>query len=635
MSNTLTMQLNPEQLQAVEHKDGTCIVTAAPGSGKTSTLTNRVVRLIQKGVEPKNILCLTFTNKAANEMKERVAAHIGDRASEVWISTFHSFFLAILRKYGSLVEIQSNFSIYDGKEQEELIRKILRMHEMEISKNEIHKIISAINNSRENLETIDYSNLELGSENVVKEYLDCLKTFNAIDFSGILFHSYELLKNHQSVRDVLSNRFKYVLGDEWQDTNIIQYEITKMIASHGNLFVVLDLNQALYSWRGSRPENVAAIDVDFSDVKKIVLPRNYRSTSHILSIAQKLIRNNPGAKNTELISTKGSGHNVSLNCYQDAEQEAFGIVKKIKELKNKYGYKWSSFAILYRTNALSKIPEMVLRQSDIPNVVRGGFSFYDRSEVKTVLSYLKFLSNEHDTIAFSRAIQTPKRSIGPSVIGKLEKLCQDKKISILSAYKDDAFKVPQKSRQNLDKFMDTVSKYREYVAQGMSLGKLSAGFLNETGYYEYIRKESESDSDYTKRLDNINEMLVSIDDYDSKKQGAKLSDYLQTQELMSDLEQENEDDDYVSLMSVHSSKGLEFDVVFVTGVEQGILPHRNSLSQNDIAEERRIAFVAFTRARSHLFVSYCQTRKVFNMERAKSNIKHCTPSMFIEESGLY
>lgn len=626
------MNLNPEQLQAVEHFDGPCIVVATPGSGKTRVLTQRVVKLIQKGVKPENLLCLTFTNKAANEMRERVSKEIGQNSSKVWIGTFHSFFLVILRKYGNLINISSDFSIYDDKDQKELIEKIARMRDVELSSFKIASLCKIANDSRENLNSLsDYADLQYQEKEIIEEYFDALSSFNALDFSGILHKTHELLSQHESVRKILSARFRYVLGDEWQDTNTIQYESIKYIAAHGNLFVVGDPNQSIFGFRSAKPENLTKIHADFENVKEVVLPRNYRSTSNILTCAQRLIRNNTNAKNVSLISTKGAGQDVSIKRFLNPDHESDYICSEIKKIKTNTGCPWNSFAILYRVNSLSKIPEMTLRRHGIPYRVYGGFSFFDRSEIKTSLSYLSLLANEHDTIAFSRAIQCPKRHIGPAVIGKLERLCQNEKISIINACKkaDLIPGITQDARKNLNDFIKIVEKYKDMTQE--KIGRVSSEFLKEIGYYEYMVKESEKNTDNSKRVDNINELLISISDYESQKKNASLSDYLQSVELFSS--DTNDEEDSVSLLTMHSCKGLEFPYVYIIGAEQGMIPHKKSASEGieSIEEERRLMFVAATRGQVSLSISYCEMRKSFNFSQKSNRVLKSSPSQFLYE----
>lgn len=624
-------KLNAEQTLAANHFNGPCIVTAVPGSGKTSTLTQRVVNLINRKIDPDNILCLTFTNKAANEMRERIDHKIGSISSKVWISTFHGFFLAILRKHGDLIGLSSNFSIYDDKDQTSLMEKIARMHDYDTSAPVISSIIKYANDSRENLVSLDdYTEISPEEKAIIEEYYTLIDQSNAIDFSGILYKTYNLLSKNKAICETLSKRFKYILGDEWQDTNIIQYEVIKMIASHSNIFIVADAAQSIFSWRGAKPENIQKIKKDFDNVTEIILPRNYRSTAKILKAAQNLIRNNYSSKDVTLIPEKGDGKEVVVTQYAHPDDESFAIANKIKNIKQQTNCNWDSFAILYRTNMLSKTPEIMLRKLGIPYKIHGGFSFFDRSEIKTSLAYLSFLCNEHDTIAFTRAIQTPKRQIGDSAIGKLERICQQQKISMLEACKkaDLISAIPNAGKKNLSDFLKVVDRYKKMQTDGNRMSVLATGFLKDTGLYDYMVEESKQDQDFKKRVDNINELLLSIADYELQKPQAKLSDYLQSVEIMT-TDTNNETDDTVALLTMHSAKGLEFPYVFIIGCEDGIIPHNNSIREGDISEERRLLYVGISRAQVQLEISHCSFRKVFYQNSGKS--KESKPSRFLEE----
>ena len=433
------LNLNPEQQLAVSHFEGPCVVTACPGSGKTRVLTSRVIHLIrEKNISPRNILCLTFTNKAADEMKSRIVTELGEEASTVWVSTFHKLCLALLRKYGELINLPKDFSIYASDEQEELMAKLARMNDYDMpNKYTLKKMVKAINDFRE--DTVDFkqhlkelNNIEA---EIVKQYVTTLAQLNAVDFSGMLYQAWLLIKDNKVVQDSLSNRFKFVLVDEFQDTNHIQYDIVKLIATHANFFVVCDPNQSIYSFRNAKPENIKYIEKHFVGTKSINLPRNYRSRKPILEIAERLIRHNPDAEEVELIAEKGNGPCVTTCVCVDPEQEASRVAHQILYLKQEHGYNWKDFAVLYRVNSYSRSPEMALRTRSIPYKVIGGFSFFDRSEIKTTLAYLSLLVNPYDTINFARAISNPKRGVGDDSIGKLERIAQQTGAPILDICK--------------------------------------------------------------------------------------------------------------------------------------------------------------------------------------------------------
>ena len=629
------MNLNPEQQEAVEHFDGPCIVTAVPGSGKTATLTARVVRLIHRGVDPKNILCLTFTNKAANEMRERVATQIGQLSSAIWIGTFHGLFLAVLRKYGHFVGLTAGFSVYDDKAQETLLEKIARMQEYRTDYRAIKFLAKSANDFRENIEDFEEiaRSLTPTEASIVKEYIETLDEFNAVDFSGILYKTYLLLKQNPKVGELLANKFKYVLGDEWQDTNTIQYEISKILANHGNLFVVADRNQSIFSWRGAKPSNLDAMNRDFPNVREIVLPRNYRSTVQILKRAECLIHHNDDAADVQLISEVGNGPDVVALPFANAEMESQGVANALQSF-HRQGYKWNDCAILYRTNSQSKLPEIALRQDGIPYRVVGGFSFFDRKEIKTALAYLACLANPRDTIAFARAIQTPRRHLGPTTIGKLERICQQNKISILDACnRDDLDFLGALGGQKLHEFVLLLERYREAEVKGtMTLPQIADGILRDSGYHAFLAEESKADKDWQKRIDNLNELVVGMAEFESQKPKSKVADYLQSIELITSDEAEDEQD-AVTLLTMHSAKGLEFPIVFIIGVERDIIPHKAAIIERGEEEERRLMYVAATRAKTNLLLTHSRSRSQYNKNGGYRTMP-AHPSKFLYEMDL-
>ncbi len=606
------MNLNEQQKLAVAHHLGPCIVTATPGSGKTGVLTSRVIALIkEKNVDPRNILCLTFTNKAANEMKERILAELAQDnvdAGSIWISTFHKLCLAILRKHGHLIDIPPNFSIYSSKEQEELMGKIARMRGYEnSSKYAIMHLIKAVNDFREDIVDFEQHIQELKPTEVdiVKEYQETLDELNAVDFSGMLYKSWLLLKSHPVVVESLSKRFKFVLVDEMQDTNHIQYDIIKCIANHGNLFVVGDTNQSIYSFRGAKPENLQQLRKDFENVSEVVLPRNYRSTSPILEAAQNLIRNNEDAKNVELHSDRGSGASIKISDHMYPEDEAEWVAFQIKALRQTYNYAWKDFAVLYRMNSLSRAPEMTFRANNIPYRILGGFSFFDRMEIKAALSYLTLLVNPRDTINFNRAITHPKRGLGGESIGRLEFICKNGESIIDAARNSQDVKLTTKARSNLKIFVDMIDKYSDKKCK---LSELAEGLIKESGLYEYIKTLPEKTEADKSRLENLDELIAGIAEFEQRRSKCSLVDYLQSIQLIV-TKDEDSNDDTVKLLTIHSAKGLEWPCVNVIGVEQGCMPHARAESEQGVAEERRIMYVSITRSKSHLGLSYCHTRR--------------------------
>ena len=626
--------LNKEQILAVEHINGPCIVTATPGSGKTHTLTSRVIHLVKSNISPSNILCLTFTNRAAEEMRSRIAHRLGQQSDKVWVGTFHRLCIAILRKYGSLINLRPNFSIYDEKDQIELIKKIARMQDYDkYSYGDMRFLATVANDFREDI--IDFEehvkSLTPLQSSIVQEYLETLDELNSVDFSGILYKCYLILSNHNDIAEKLSNKFKHVLVDEGQDTNTIQYEIIKSIAKHGNLFVVADVNQSIFAFRGACPENINKIKSDFTDVKQIILPRNYRSTSRILLAAQTLIRHNKDAHGLELISERGDGENVQINSHWLPEDEATYIANVIQNFKSA-GYKYSDCAVLYRLNRHSQVIEMTMRHFDVPYRIFGGFSFFDRAEVKTTLSYLSFLSNPYDSIAFERAISNPKRNIGKSTIGKLERFCQDRKLSIIEACEQSEIMdtLPSKARVGIKEFVHIFEDAFAACIRGDKLSAILSKLVRGTGYYKFLENESEKDPSHQRRLDNVDELILGLSKFEEDKPGSTITDYLHSVQTMSS-DTGNDDDDAVSLMTMHSAKGLEFKAVFIVAVEHGIIPHSRAVQENGEDEERRLFYVAMTRAKDYLFINRCRRRKRF-MSASNRSVEYASkPSCFIDE----
>lgn len=627
------MNLNDEQKKAVSHFTGPCIVTAVPGSGKTSVLTARVIYLISKrGIDPKNILCTTFTNKAADEMRERITRYVGQTGEQVFVNTFHGLCLAILRKYGNRIGLASEFTVYSEKEQEELLSKVCRMQDYTTDDYGIKNMAKAVNNYREDITPNSFefytSDLDSMQIDVILEYEKLLDEFHAVDFSGILFKCWKLLKDSE-VTKRLSDRFKFIMVDESQDMNLIQYDICKRLGTHRNLFWVGDYNQSIFSWRSARPEILQQIKHDFEDIAEITLPRNYRSTVQILEAAERLINNNTDTPPVTLISERGNGSSISIQAPGNPEIEAETVANRIHALRRQYKYDWEDFAVLYRINNLSKSVEMAMRSAGIPYRIVGGFSFFDRREIKTALSYFSLVANPFDTISFARAVSEPKRAVGTQAIGKVERYCHDNKLSILEVRPHiDKLGLRKETRDNLASFLDIIQKYRD-LQQSMGTSQLSHDLLQESGYIKYITDLSKSDDSAVRRIDNVNELLKSVAEFETKKKKSRLSDYLNNIQILTSNDTE-EEKDAVSLLTMHSSKGLEFKVVSVIGCDKSIVPHPRAVAERGEEEERRLMYVAVTRAKDHLFVSYPQTRQRF-LPTGRLITIQCEPSKFLFE----
>lgn len=627
------MKLNPEQEKAVLHYNGPAIVTAVPGSGKTRVLTERAIHLIKRGIPAKNILCTTFTNKAAKEMRERISSQVGEIASEMFINTFHGLALAILRKYPTLVGLQNPFSIYTEKEQAELMTKVGRMQGYEFKAPEIAELTKAVNDFREDTQNCEQhvQELSIAKKETLQAYLKIIDELNAVDFSGILYKCYQMLINNPKVVQLLSERFKFIMVDEAQDMNDIQYEITKRIGVHGNLFYVGDKQQSIFSWRGAKPENLLQFKNDFPQVAEITLPRNYRSTSDILRVAQRLIRNNDNAKDVELISVKGDGHPVKIDCFSHDEPEADYVVANMKKLKGKY--KWKDMAVLFRVSHLSRVIEQKFRQAGIPYRILGGFSFFDRREIKTALAYLQVVANSSDTVAFARAISEPKRGIGDVAIGKIEKYCHDNKKTIIEVCSniDQVDGLLPRAREVVRSFVKLIIKFRDQDAKGEPMAKVASELLEESGFMSALRDEANKKDKDRQRIDGVKELLTNIADFNKDYPNARLNEYIQSVLLTTPDAQDDDSDDVASLLTMHSAKGLEYPVVFIIGCNEGIVPHYRAVEERGVDEERRLFYVAVTRAQEFLHMSLRASTRRLNARTGQNSFYPVRPSQFILE----
>jgi DNA helicase-2/ATP-dependent DNA helicase PcrA len=610
-------------------------------SHNTRTLTVRVGKMIQQGIDPLHILCLTFTNKAADEMRDRLAKMVGPESKKIWISTFHHLCVAILRKYGDKIGYpvdkngRATFSIYDDKDQNALLMKVARMNgEENFTEYDAKRVARYANDSREDLCDLSKygSELKTGEAEIIQEYFKLLDEFHAVDFSGILFKAYVLIKNHPDVAEALARKFQYVSVDEAQDTNHIQYELVKLLAPHRNLLMVGDYQQSIYRFRGAKPENLNHFLTDFPDAFVVNFETNYRSKQSILDAAQRLIHHNDNGKDVVLKAHRGPGGVVRTTEHNTPESEAESVVAAIRSLKQKSTLRWRDFAVLYRVNSLSNLPEVKLRQSAIPYKVVGGFSFFDRNEIKTCLAYLSFAANPNDTVAFARAISWPKRGIGDVLVGKLEAYCKDHHVDMLAACKAGIIKMTSKAEAKLHEFVQLVEKCRAMdVDPKVPLDQVASALFKQSGYYQSMQTASQGDPDFQKRVDNIDQFLVSVADYGLHRPSCTISDYLHTVQLLTDIDKE-EEDDAVSLLTMHSAKGCEFEHVFLIGVEESLIPHYRCLS--DIDEERRLMYVACTRPSLGLYVNYCATRDLYNTKSNKIYRIKCEPSRFISEMIL-
>lgn len=612
--------LNEMQKEAVIYKDGPLLILAGAGSGKTRVLTCRIAYLIKEyGVNPYNILAITFTNKAANEMKDRITNLIGK--TNITASTFHSFGVKILREYDNakILGYNKNFNIMDSDDTLTLIKKItkdLGFDPKTFSPYMIKNKISSCKN--EYVMPEDYKAFVCSSEDdviykIYSKYEDTLKQNNSVDFDDLLILPIKLFIEHEDILEKYQERYKYILIDEYQDTNKVQYMLTKMLCKkYRNICVVGDVDQSIYGFRNADYRNILNFEKDYKDGKTIYLEQNYRSCKTILDAANSVIKNNKERKEKNLWSNKDIGDKISYYRAYDEVDEVFYCLKKIKELINN-GVPYSDIAILYRTNAQSRVFEDVLLRENIPYKVIGSFYFYNRKEIKDLISYLKLINNQDDNLSLTRAISVPKRGIGEKSIRNLEEESIFYKASMFDCLKSE------KELEFKNLILDLKSKVSE-----VTLTELIEIVLDKSGMKEALKKEKTLEADI--RLENLEEFKSITKNFEEKEGLISLEDFLLEISLVADKEEYKDDPNRLTLMTVHQVKGLEYPYVFIVGLEEGIFPHRNSMnSESEIEEERRLMYVAITRAMKRLYITNAKKRMLYGEE--KNNI----PSRFINE----
>ena len=610
--------LNSEQRKAVETTEGPLLVIAGAGSGKTRVLTTRIAYLIEKlHVSPYNILAITFTNKAAKEMKERVIKLIGDSFYGMQISTFHSFGLSIIKKYYNLIGY--TFTIIDSDDSLTIIKKIIKDLNLDpkiYNPKAIKNRISSAKNELLNPDSYSkYANSDFEEKvvDIYRRYEDKLLSNNSVDFDDLLMLPIEILKNNKDVLEEYQERFKYVLIDEYQDTNEAQYILTKLISDkYKNICVVGDESQSIYSFRGANYKNILNFEKDYKNTKTILLEENYRSTKYILNAANDIIKNNVNKKDKNLWTSNSDGNKIKYYKALNEKDEAYHVTKEIKELIIN-GVKKSEIAVLYRTNAQSRNMEEALLKENIPYKVVGSFFFYKRKEIKDLISYLKLIYNNSDDTSLIRVINVPKRGIGAKTIENLEILANSQNISMYDAI----------SKGKELEFKKLIEELKE-AEKNLSLTELIDLILDKTGIKEELKSEKSLEADI--RLENLEEFKSITKNFEERYGIISLQAFLDEISLVADIEEHNNNNDLITLMTVHSAKGLEFDNVFIIGLEEGLFPHTNSLmSHEEIEEERRLIYVAITRAKKRLELVNAKKRVIYGNE--SNNL----PSRFINE----
>ncbi len=611
-------KLNDKQEIAVNHIDGPMLVLAGAGSGKTKVLTNRIANLINKGINPTNILAITFTNKAAKEMKDRVVRLIGKEAYNIQISTFHSLGLKILKENYAYLGYEKNFTIIDSDDVLTIIKKILKDKNMAkeyYSPREIKNKISSAKNEMMSTETFAKVEFDHKVVEVYKEYQKKLKNGNSVDFDDLLILPIKLFKNYPNILDEYQERYKYILIDEYQDTNEAQYTFSKLIsAKYRNIFVVGDNDQAIYAFRGANYKNILNFEKDYPETKTVLLEENYRSTKNILNAANSVIKNNRERKDKNLWSNNDEGSKIKYKEVSNEKEEASYVSNEIKNLLQK-GVNEEQIAVLYRTNAQSRIIEEEMLKKNIKYRVVGSFYFYNRKEIKDLLCYLRLINNHKDDVSLLRVINTPRRGIGDKTIENLVNESAEKNISLYEA-------INKGKEQEFKNIIEELTN----ISSSLSLTELIEEILEKTG----IKKELEASKSLEDeiRLENLNEFKGVTKSYEEEYGSASLSDFLEEISLVSDMSEHQDSSNRISLMTVHSVKGLEFDYVYIIGMEEGIFPHYNAIndgSSSAIEEERRLCYVAITRARKELTITSADTRMLFG--KTSRNM----PSRFIQE----
>ena len=631
--NSLLTGLNKEQQQAVQHTEGPLLILAGAGSGKTKVLTVRIAHLLAQGVNPYEILAITFTNKAAKEMKSRVEGLVGDVANRIWLSTFHSFCAKFLRfELDNFLGYNSNFTIYDTSDSQAVIKAALKALNLDDKYYPVGAMIGAISDAKNKLlfasdfrkQARDFYQQKVAD--VYEYYERELRKNNALDFDDLLLVAVKLLQSNEAVLDKYSKRFRYVMIDEYQDTNHAQYLLAKLLASHWkNIAVVGDADQSIYAWRGADIQNILDFEKDYPNCTSIKLEQNYRSTKIILDAANAVIENNEGRPKKNLWTDKTEGTKIQHFTAQSEHEEAAFIGDTIAKKHDIHGVSYGDMAILYRTNAQSRVLEEALIKRALPYTMVGGTKFYDRKEIKDVLAYLRVLYNPFDDLSLLRIINVPKRSIGATTVAKLQDYARANGTSLFMTLTQlhlvDTIK--GKTKEKLEEFGILIFTLVAEMEDKTVLDILES-ILDRTGYLAQL--EESTDPQDQARAENIGELLSVAKDFQDTNPNGTVEDFLEQVALVNDVDSFEQEESKVTLMTLHAAKGLEFPIVFLGGLEEGLFPHsRTLMNPEEIEEERRLAYVGITRAEKELYISNATTRTVFG--RTSSYL----PSRFIDE----
>lgn len=633
MTVDCTYGLNPQQAEAVINTEGPMLIMAGAGSGKTKVLTCRVANLLQKGVRPYRILAITFTNKAAAEMRDRVNNMSGPAAKDVWLFTFHAFCARFLRmEIDKLPGYGGNFAIYDTADSQNLIKQILKEMNLDDKRFQPSGILSRISNAKNALQDAAAFARQAGDfyeqkvADIYSRYEQKLQLNNALDFDDLLMLSIKLLQENKEVREKYQDRFDYLLADEYQDTNHAQYLLTKFLAAkHRNICVVGDADQSIYGWRGADIQNILDFEKDYPDAKVIKLEQNYRSTQIILDAANAVIENNTGRKPKNLWTENKSGADIIYFQAVDERDEARFVIEQLQNLQRTENKKLGDMAILYRTNTQSRIFEEMLIKSGISYNMVGGLKFYERKEIKDIIAYLRVIFNPADSLSLLRIINVPKRGIGDASLAKIQAYAAANNVSLFEAV-SNAAAIDGLSSRFVSKLDDLAGIIFELMnlASEAPVEDLIDRVLRDTGYLEEL--ENERTPQAQSRIDNLHELISVAQEFAASEEENNLENFLAHVALVSDIDDTEMGEDAITLMTLHSSKGLEFPVVFLVGMEEGLFPHaRTLMDETEIEEERRLCYVGITRAKEKLFLSSTKMRTIYG------NTVTYPPSRFLQE----
>ena len=625
--------LNPMQKEAVLHTEGPLLILAGAGSGKTRVLTHRIAYLIEeKEVNPWNILAITFTNKAAGEMRERVDSLVGFGAESIWVSTFHSTCVRILRRYIEHLGYTTSFSIYDSDDQKTLMKQVFKTLDIDTKQYKERSVLGIISSAKDKLISPEEFLLNAGQDfrqkkvgEIYREYQNQLKKNNALDFDDLIVKTVELFQNDSQILDYYQERFRYIMVDEYQDTNTAQFKLISLLASkYGNLCVVGDDDQSIYRFRGADIENILSFEQTFPGARVIKLEQNYRSTQNILDAANGVIRHNRGRKEKSLWTANGTGDEILFKQFDDARDEADYIARQIRDSE----FSYQDQAVLYRTNAQSRLLEERCIFYNVPYRLVGGVNFYQRKEIKDILAYLKTVANGVDDLSVLRIINVPKRGIGATSMGRVTMFASEHGMSLYSALRE-ARMVPGlgKAVEKIGRFISQMECFRAMAqSEEYSIQDLIEAILEETGYEEELKAEGEIEAET--RMENIQELINKAAAYEEDSQHPSLDEFLEQVALVADIDNVDSSEDRVTLMTLHSAKGLEFPKVYLAGMEDGLFPGMMAVSSDDptdMEEERRLCYVGITRAKKELVITAARKWMTHGETR------YCKPSRFVEE----